>query len=355
MLDRVNVSSVGDVMRPGWFAVVASGFAMEAEFEGRPELLQQVLAISDPRIEAEAVRQNDTATLQHLDREKRYARDLRLSPGGRLGSPPGHHARGGATTSPLPLRRLSCWPTSSRNSGRGPTAPSARTSATGSSRLPFAEARQGTLMPGTPTAAWMQFHDDVAVLGLSHEGRERLERAAFVALAEGRPATAAELRFELYHALETLPATDAKAAVGPVFEALARLQACGAPAGLTDPQVADVALGLADGLQRARPDLADAVLEHAFDRLCADPSDRQGRRTLIALGEFELSRTGADQRCGVLRDTLQRFSRLETDEVQKAVLEAARPEPKETAGIEQQGDFVVIGGVKVPRRALQQG
>ena len=198
----------------------------------------------------------------------------------------------------------------------------------------------------------MRFHDTVPSLGLRGEGRSRLERAAFLAMVEGRPATASELRFELVHALATLPTEDVQAAVRPAFEALAALELHGTSAALTDPQVADLGLSLADRLKNERPDLADAMLEHAFNRLRDDPSDNSDRRTLIALGEFNLSRTAPAERASVLRDTLQRFSRLETDEVQRAVLDGARPEPKEASGIEQQGDFVVIGGVRVPRKAL---
>lgn len=324
MLDRVNCSTVPDVTRASWFASVATSFSYEAEFDRDDARQGRILQLADPQVRALAEKQHDAATLQHLDREKRYTHGL--SPGGQRAV---HMATLRVIGDEVPYAPETALVMAYQALRQDSIGKDERRQLVAAA---FAEARQGSCAPTTPAGAWLRFHDDVAGVGFDVEMVSRLERSALHAIVDGRGASVDLVKFDLEDALRRKPD-----AAGAVFSAAARLEGA-------DSDAAVAALGHKMG---------PAMLRHAFERIQATPSDRADRKALLDIAQASLQQPGDHD--AIRRDFLERIARLDTDKIQKLLLDAAQPEAKPAATIQRADDYVLIGTVRVPRKALQQG
>lgn len=334
MLGRVDVPEVGDVTRPAWFAAVAHSFAVGAEFEEGPEGIDRVLGVADPWVARRSAEDPADATQAHRAREQRFGQALDLSPQGRRAL---HLATLRVAGDDLP-----CAPeTAPILAWRARQNRIPRADAPKLLEAALDEARRGTYPPGNAAGAWLRFMDAARAL----PGGQRLADTALDEMADGRGVFIDRLRWGV---IEVLEEDSSQTTADALWKALRALDEASTSTGRADIRTARLGLTAAEWAEKG----AEHLLRGAFDAVAAMPDDAPDRRIILDVARQTLSDPAAD-RAAVLREALERLTRMGSDAQQDFIVAASAPPPP-AGTIRSEEEYVMIGSVRVPRRALKK-
>lgn len=316
MATRIGMDSVGDVTRPAWLASVGGNFS-EAEIHGPTPLARSILDYTSERVRAVAEERQDASVpawfarveewkaLPLDDRTKFFLDRVLL---GVLGDEIPSAPESGLVL----VYRM-------RREIQDPRQRDVLLDRA------LQEARQATYPPGDRAGRWLDFLE---------RSQGRLRQGALQALAEGKPARAESVSFDVRWHLKEQPAT-----AGEVLEALFVLQPPSNAA-----EAATLGLGVAELTED--PMVQEVLLGRTLARAEALEPDR---------AETKVGRIPGANRLDLLKFALRSLAG-QGDGTDRALVRAAAPPPPEAAPpIAEEPDWVQIGSIRVPRRSSSPG